>query len=85
MNSITGFVIWEDWWVVQSWFGYMCVFALLGLGCDLLLSTPQLNNKNPVFGLHAILRFHKNLNSDGIFIGDGDGDDDDHQDDFIKT
>lgn len=56
MNSVTGVIIWEDWRVVQSWPGYMCVFVLLGLGCDLLLSEPLLNNENPEFGLKATLR-----------------------------
>ena len=57
MNSITGIVIWEDWRVIQSWPGYICVFVLLGLGCDLLLSEPQLNNDNPDFGLRATLQY----------------------------
>lgn len=50
VNAITGVVIWEDWKVVSSWFGYSCIFVLLGLGCDLLLSVPLLNSDNPEFG-----------------------------------
>lgn len=49
-NAVTGIIIWEDWRVVQSWYGYLCVFVLLGLGCDLLLSVPLLNSENPEFG-----------------------------------
>jgi hypothetical protein len=49
-NAVTGIIIWEDWRVVQSWYGYFCVFVLLGLGCDLLLSVPLLNSENPEFG-----------------------------------
>lgn len=49
-NAITGIIIWEDWRVIQSWYGYVCVFVLLGLGCDLLLSVPLLNSENPEFG-----------------------------------
>ena len=51
VNAITGVIIWEDWRVVESWYGYICVFVLLGLGCDLLLSVPTLlNAENPEFG-----------------------------------
>ena len=51
-NAVTGVIIWEDWRVVASWYGYCCVFALLALGCDLLLSVPLLNGDNPQFGVH---------------------------------
>ncbi|MGK3737667.1 MAG: hypothetical protein ACI90V_004514 [Bacillariaceae sp.] len=88
MNSITGIIIWEDWRVVQSWLGYLCVFTLLGLGCDLLLSTPQLNNENPLFGLRATLRMNNNLDynansMENDYYEDDDGnssDDDDNHD-----
>ena len=57
LNALTGCIIWEDWKTISSWSGYVCVFALLGLGCELLLSgTPQLTNENAVFGLAASLR-----------------------------
>jgi hypothetical protein len=49
-NAVTGIIIWEDWRVIQSWYGYFGVFVLLGLGCDLLLSVPLLNSENPEFG-----------------------------------
>jgi hypothetical protein len=52
INALTGVIIWEEWRCVQSWLGYMCVFALLGLGCDLLLSVPLLNSENPDYGLN---------------------------------
>lgn len=54
VNAMTGILVWEDWRVVQSWLGYGCVFCLLGLGCDLLLSLPTttiLNSENPNFGV----------------------------------
>eukprot|EP00527_Entomoneis_sp_CCMP2396_P008077 CAMPEP_0198153678 /NCGR_PEP_ID=MMETSP1443-20131203/65220_1 /TAXON_ID=186043 /ORGANISM="Entomoneis sp., Strain CCMP2396" /LENGTH=355 /DNA_ID=CAMNT_0043820093 /DNA_START=43 /DNA_END=1107 /DNA_ORIENTATION=- len=50
VNAATGILIWEDWRVIQSWYGYACVFVLLGLGCDMLLSLPQLDSNNPHFG-----------------------------------
>jgi len=50
INALTGILIWEDWRVIQSWYGYACVFLLLGLGCDLLLTVPLLNADNPIFG-----------------------------------
>jgi hypothetical protein len=50
VNALTGIIIWEDWKVVNSWYGYVSVFVLLGLGCDLLLSVPMLNAENPEFG-----------------------------------
>jgi hypothetical protein len=37
INAITGMLVWDDWRVVQSWAGYVCVFLLLVLGCTLLL------------------------------------------------
>ncbi|KAG7367004.1 hypothetical protein IV203_029674 [Nitzschia inconspicua] len=52
VNALTGVIIWEEWRCVQSWLGYMCVFVLLGLGCDLLLSVPLLNSENPEYGLN---------------------------------
>eukprot|EP00980_Cylindrotheca_fusiformis_P008103 scaffold1727_cov133-Cylindrotheca_fusiformis.AAC.6 len=48
VNAITGILIWED--EPQSWYGYICVFWLLGIGCDLLLSVPLLHAENPEFG-----------------------------------
>lgn len=51
VNAITGILIWQDWRVIDSWTGYICVFLLLVLGCDLLLSSALLmTNDNPVFG-----------------------------------
>ena len=50
VNAATGILIWEDWKVIQSWHGYACVFVLLGLGCDLLLTVPLLHADNPTFG-----------------------------------
>jgi len=50
VNALTGIIVWEDWRVVQSWYGYACVFVLLYLACDLLLSVPLLNEDNPEFG-----------------------------------
>lgn len=50
VNALTGIIIWEDWKVMQSWYGYACVFCLLGLGVDLLLSVPLLNEDNPDYG-----------------------------------
>jgi hypothetical protein len=50
VNALTGIILWEDWRVVASWYGYICIFVLLGLGCDLLLSVPMLNAENPEFG-----------------------------------
>mmetsp|Transcript_13754 Transcript_13754/g.19220 ORF Transcript_13754/g.19220 Transcript_13754/m.19220 type:complete len:380 (+) Transcript_13754:198-1337(+) len=50
VNALTGVIVWEDWMVVESWLGYLCVFILLALGCDLLLSTPILNADNQEYG-----------------------------------
>lgn len=49
-NAITGICIWQDWKVISSWVGYICVFLLLALGCDLLLSSNLLTNENPDYG-----------------------------------
>jgi hypothetical protein len=37
VNAITGMIIWEDWRVIGSWFGYACIFVQLILGNYLLL------------------------------------------------
>ena len=54
LNALTGIIIWEDYKVMASWYGYACVFLLLGLGCELLLDTdvPLLTDDNPDFGVH---------------------------------
>ena len=54
INALTGIIIWQDNKVITSWYGYVCVFVLLGLGCDLLLSAPValLTEDNPKFGVH---------------------------------
>lgn len=57
VNGITGIIIWEDWRVVESWVGYVCVFMLLGLASYLLLSsTPLLTSENPEYGQRAHFR-----------------------------
>ncbi|CAJ1951954.1 unnamed protein product [Cylindrotheca closterium] len=48
VNALTGILVWED--QPQSWYGYLCVFWLLGIGCDLLLSVPLLTPENLEFG-----------------------------------
>lgn len=50
VNAITGVIIWQDWRVISSWTGYICVFLLLALGCDLLLSAKLLISENPDYG-----------------------------------
>jgi hypothetical protein len=55
VNAFTGILIWED--QPQSWYGYICVFWLLGIGCDLLLSVPLLNAENPEFGTNKNASF----------------------------
>ena len=63
VNALTGILIWEDWRVIQSWYGYACVFVLLGLGCDLLLTKPLLISDNVMFGTKrraaALFQRHK--------------------------
>jgi len=57
VNAITGIVIWEDWRVVESWVGYVCVFLLLALASFLLLSsTPLMTSENPEYGQKAHFR-----------------------------
>ena len=54
VNAITGVIIWQDWRVISSWTGYICVFLLLALGCDLLLSSASANlltNENAEYGV----------------------------------
>ena len=70
VNALTGILIWQDGNVVQSWYGYACVFVLLGLGCDLLLTgVPLLNPDNPLFGTNRraslILHPHHEANLRG--------------------
>jgi hypothetical protein len=42
VNALTGIIVWEDWRVVGSWIGYVCVFLYLVLGCYLLLGDIEL-------------------------------------------
>mmetsp|Transcript_18655 Transcript_18655/g.28838 ORF Transcript_18655/g.28838 Transcript_18655/m.28838 type:complete len:375 (+) Transcript_18655:105-1229(+) len=56
LNAITGVIIWEDWRVISSWVGYVCVFLLLALGCDLLLSANLLTNDNAELGRAKLMR-----------------------------
>lgn len=35
---------------IASWTGYVCVFLLLALGCDLLLSANIMTSENPEYG-----------------------------------
>ena len=52
VNAVTGVIIWQDWRVISSWTGYICVFLLLALGCDLLLSSANLlTNENAEYGV----------------------------------
>ena len=52
VNAITGVIIWQDWRVISSWTGYICVFLLIALGCDLLLSSQNLlTNENAEYGV----------------------------------
>ena len=57
VNGVTGIVVWQDWKVVESWLGYVCVFLLLALASYLLLSaTPLLTSENPEYGQRAHFR-----------------------------
>lgn len=56
INAITGILVWDDH--PKSWYGYVCAFCLLGIGCDLLLTVPLLNAENPEFGNASITKKH---------------------------
>lgn len=57
LNAVTGVIIWEDWRVIESWAGYVCVFLLLALASYLLLSsTPLMTSENPEYGQRAHFR-----------------------------
>jgi len=57
LNAVTGIIIWEDWRVIESWTGYVCVFLLLALASYLLLSsTPLMTSENPQYGQKAHFR-----------------------------
>ena len=51
VNALTGVIVWEDWRVVGSWIGYVCVFLYLVLGCYLLLGDIELlSQENSKYG-----------------------------------
>jgi hypothetical protein len=57
LNAVTGIIIWEDWRVIASWVGYVCVFLLLALASFLLLSSaPLMTSENPEYGQRAHFR-----------------------------
>uniref|UniRef100_A0A7S4K4L9 Uncharacterized protein n=1 Tax=Odontella aurita TaxID=265563 RepID=A0A7S4K4L9_9STRA len=51
VNACSGLIIWEDWKVVASWVGYVCVFVQLVLGNYLLLGDLEtLRSDNSKYG-----------------------------------
>ena len=55
VNAITGIIIWEDWRVVTSWIGYVCVFLYLMLGNYLLCDVDLFGVSNAAYGTAATL------------------------------
>lgn len=56
VNAITGIILWEDWRVVASWVGYVCVFLYLLLGNYLLCEDVDLfGPENSTYGVAATL------------------------------
>jgi hypothetical protein len=56
VNALTGIIVWEDWRVVGSWIGYVCVFLYLVLGCYLLLGDIELlSQENSKYGRKSVL------------------------------
>ena len=59
VNAITGMVIWEDWLVVGSWVGYVCVFVQLIIGNylllgDIVLLSPDNTKYGRVKAIHMV-------------------------------
>jgi hypothetical protein len=56
VNALTGIIVWEDWRVVGSWIGYVCVFLYLVLGCYLLLGDFELlSQENSKYGRKSVM------------------------------
>jgi len=55
VNAITGIIVWEDWRVVTSWIGYVCVFLYLMLGNYLLCDVDLFGTQNSQYGTAATL------------------------------
>jgi len=56
VNAVTGIILWEDWRVVQSWLGYVCIFVLMILGNFLLLGNgPSFEADNERYGRAYVL------------------------------
>ena len=58
VNAVTGMLIWQDYLVVSSWVGYVCVFVQLVLGNYLLLGDEidLFSPENRRFGRQEMLR-----------------------------
>lgn len=61
INAITGIIIWEDWKVVSSWIGYVCVFLYLMLGNYLLCDVDLFGVQNASYGTAATLEKVKSV------------------------
>ena len=61
VNAITGIIIWEDWRVVTSWVGYVCVFLYLMLGNYLLCDVDLFGAQNATYGAAATMEKMKSV------------------------
>lgn len=58
VNAMTGLIVWEDWRVIGSWVGYICVFVQLVLGNYLLLGDVEaLSSENTKYGAAKSVKF----------------------------
>jgi len=69
-NMVTGIIIWEDWRVVTSWIGYVCVFLYLMLGNYLLCEVDVFGTSNAAYGTAATLDKMKSVVFDPIVLLD---------------
>ena len=60
-NIHLGIIIWEDYLVVTSWIGYVCVFLYLMLGNYLLCDVDVFGVQNQHYGTAATLEKVKSV------------------------
>lgn len=61
VNALTGIIIWEDFLVVASWIGYVCVFLYLMLGNYLLCDVDVFGVQNQQYGTAKTLEKVKSV------------------------
>lgn len=72
VNALTGIIIWEDWKVINSWIGYICVFVLFLIGNNLVsdANVDLLGIENKKYGIKETFHIMKETFCKGEVFAD---------------